>query len=471
MLGRLAKTAIIASKSKKRRKPSKSKDKRRAPPNEASATDVKPKRRHQRNHTSTPALGGRASSTTISRRRRKRDDSSRATKGTTHSLKTRPSHSIENDYTTNNAVPDAGVEPRDDDYTTTAATTLFTTTSKRSRRHSGHVVASSTMSSATTFKHTTSSSTSALDAISFVTKITRPWHGAIDTKEQWYLNKLSEPRNKRADITRMIESRPAEFDNINDIDRPQHSTSNDASLSSSSSLSTNIDDLLTYSESEKKTYTALWGHLNQSDIRTSVQQVTAVKQQLQELLLRQSILIEHLNQVLNDRSRESVLKYDALHERLNDLDRMIIEKKKYSMEMLERYKDNQKMYMSNYEEEFQSKLSSNLEKAVIVRDDKITTPSLKYVQQRMVETQKQHDKAMRDGIVVRGFILIGIVVLRMVLLLASGVRGGKWLCRCCRDGGGALDSLDSLEARVTRNLEGHLLTLEEFRMGGSNVKE
>jgi hypothetical protein len=131
--------------------------------------------------------------------------------------------------------------------------------------------------------------------------------------------------------------------------------------------------------------------------------------------------------------------------------------------MLDNYKDRQKVYLSNYDDYFQSKIQTTFEKSINVRDDKITNPTLKYVKNRMKETQIQHDKEMREGIVIRGSIMVGIILLRMVLTVAICY---NWCMKCCKCRNKKQDGDDdSMVSYITKLI----VSLQEFRKGGNTV--
>ena len=336
----------------------------------------------------------------------------------------------------------------------------------------------------------------------------RPWHGDIDEEEKWYLMKLSEPRNRRADIARMREGRPAEFgDRKNDMHGGGSGGSGSGSGSGGSVLtgtgdakgeggvdgggtmdgsstkgksSNHEQDLLTYVEMEQKHYKDHWGMLKNSSVVLSLDKVTSATDKVKSLLKKQEHLIEHLNYALERARLNGIVKFDRLHERLSDLDVMAVENKKLTLTILEKYKKMEKKKLAAFEEDVQLRISTSLDKARTTRDENIMNPSLEYIKRRMQETQDQHEATFRDGLVVRGTICSFVIVLRMMLIFLNFLI--QPFCSCLekcglRRAGGEADGSDdsvtnlSCDRRARRMLKSYLVTLEEFRMGGRRNNE
>ena len=327
----------------------------------------------------------------------------------------------------------------------------------------------------------------------------RPWHGDIDEEEKWYLMKLAEPRNRRADIARMREGRPAEFgDRKNDMHgggsgggvltgtedaRGEGGVDGGGTMDGSSTKgksSNHEQDLLTYVEMEQKHYKDHWGMLKNSSVVLSLDKVTSATDKVKSLLKKQEHLIEHLNYALERARLNGIVKFDRLHERLSDLDVMAVENKKLTLTILEKYKKMEKKKLAAFEEDVQLRISTSLDKARTTRDENIMNPSLEYIKRRIQETQDQHEATFRDDLVVRGTICSFVFLLRIMLIFLNFLI--QPFCSCLetcglRRAGGEADGSDdsvtnlSCDRRARRMLKSYLVTLEEFRMGGRRNNE
>jgi len=293
----------------------------------------------------------------------------------------------------------------------------------------------------------------------------RPWYGDIDEEERKYLARLVEPRNHCADVRRLLEGRPAEFGESATKDNVSNVTS-----ANKTGESTKKQELLTYIDTEQQHYKALWGHVQNPKVRSSLASVEEATFKLKGLLNRQTYFIEHLQRSLETARTNSKYKFEVLHERLEYLDSMSQENKAIAMNMVDTYKDQQKQQLATFESDFEHRISSTLEKARETRDDSITNPSLEYVKKRMQETQKHHEAAMRDGLVVRCSLYSGVVLLRMSLILMMKLIlpvmvAFSWCFSCCEKHKRTIDH------RMVTALERHLHTLEEYRNGDSTTKK
>lgn len=341
MLGRLAKTAIQARKQNKRRQARKTKTPDR-------------RRRKEEDDSSTAGDSSEAESFRSSKSKKKKSKSKSKSKSRNKSTrKERSTRNSDDPVPSNSRTLQAASRFKRALLTNNTTNTTSNTTSEFDNTFTPDV---STLSNTNITERPTSFNSTTTErprSLRTTAPAQRSWHGAIDDEEKKYLSLLAEPRNRRADIARMREGRPAEFGDQAILDKTSAAatTSGTANQDGSHFVKSNQNDLLIYVDTEQKHYQELWNYLtsNNKIIKQSMDATNKASHQLKDLLSIQQYLIEHLKLSLEQKRADSILKFELLHDRLDYLDNIANNNKKNSFNMIDAYKAEQKKKLMEYE--------------------------------------------------------------------------------------------------------------------------
>lgn len=271
---------------------------------------------------------------------------------------------------------------------------------------------------------------------------THPWHGDIDDEERWYLEKLSKPRDRRADIARMREGRPA---NLHGPGKTDVKPAVAGAVQVGPTGLPTVQQLMAYSKKQHRVhFSELWGHAREPGVRESAARVAGAAGKLKALLDTQDAMVDVLERTLEIVKEARVQRFETLHERVRRLDTMMQEYKKEAQAHLDAQRRHELKRFAEHESFFKSRVANLLDNAQRVRDEDYLHPASRKIENAIKATHRDKDRAFRSSFAVQSTMWLALLALKMALALLWVVScGGR--CACAAGGRIFLNSqLDSV---------------------------